>query len=78
MRLFIFSVNLGTMNMLSLQLSSIKFHIFCCSRRKDALILATCKHNRIKYLATLDEDFIEAAKKERIELIMKQEDLEKI
>jgi len=44
----------------------------------DALILATCKHYHIKYLATLDEDFIEPAKKERIKLIMNPEDVKRI
>ena len=47
-------------------------------RQNDALILATCKHYGIKYLATLDEDLIEPAKKEKIKLIMKSEDVEKI
>ncbi len=42
----------------------------------DALILATCKHHNIKYLATLDEDFIKPAKKERIK--MSKKDMEKM
>ncbi len=44
----------------------------------DALILATCKHHSIKYLATLDEDFIKPAKKEKIKLLMSRKDVEKI
>ena len=47
-------------------------------RPNDALILATCKHHNIRYLATLDEDFIKPAKKEKIKLIMRPEDVKKI
>jgi predicted nucleic acid-binding protein len=35
----------------------------------DALILATCKHHKIKNLITLDNDFKEIADKEGIEVI---------
>ncbi len=44
----------------------------------DLLHLATCKHHNIKYLATLDEDFIKPAKKEKITLLMSKKDVEKI
>ncbi len=44
----------------------------------DLLHLATCKYHNIKYLATLDEDFIKPAKKEKITLLMSRKDVEKI
>ncbi len=44
----------------------------------DALILATCKHYSIPYLLSLDKDFEEVCKRERIVLINSVENLEKV
>ena len=44
----------------------------------DALILATCKYYRIKYLISIDNDFPEPCKKEGIVLINSAEKLKEI
>ncbi len=44
----------------------------------DALILATCKHYDIKYLISIDTDFIKPCEKEGIILINSAEKLQKV
>jgi predicted nucleic acid-binding protein len=44
----------------------------------DALILSTCKHNKIQYLLSFDNDFEKACEKESIHLTNHFSDAEKI